>query len=404
MKLSCRIVHVERTPVYLGKDSLRHLDKLVATARPRFDKVFLLTDEATAECCLPALREGAASIAGYHHLQVKGGEVSKSFGNAVSLWTELASAGATRHSLMINLGGGVVSDLGGFVAAGYQRGIRYVNIPTSLIGQVDAAIGGKTGINLDMVKNQVGFFHNPLAVFIHTGFLKTLPPRHFRSGFAEIVKSILTGDGRLWKRLLAMDATELLTSSPVHRFMDDLIRFTVTYKVRIVREDYREKRLRKVLNFGHTAGHAYETLSHRILAEPLYHGEAVAAGMMVAALLSMQKAGLPETDFTAITGFMMKHFAVTCIASLPVGDITDTMLHDKKRRSGHIEFTLIRKPGEPLLQVRCTENEIVAALETVRDIAAAHSAREKEASSGSAMVNGPSFAACQDTDTERLSP
>ena len=178
MKIPSRIITIDRTPIYVGKNALSFVDKVIRSMHLGRDGIYILVDKNTRLHCLPTVLEKSVSLAGARLLEIDGGEESKTMATAENLWNELLASGAGRESLLVNLGGGVISDLGGFVAAGYKRGIDYINIPTSLMGQADAAIGGKTALNLGRIKNQVGFFHAAKAVFIFPGFLKTLPEEH----------------------------------------------------------------------------------------------------------------------------------------------------------------------------------------------------------------------------------
>jgi 3-dehydroquinate synthase len=360
MKLSNRIITIDRTPVYFGNDSLSCIDGMINTLRP--DGIFILVDLNTRKHCLPLLLNKTTSFINAQVIEFEGGEAAKSIENAGRIWNELLMSGAGRSSLLINLGGGVVSDLGGFVAAGYQRGIRYINIPTSLMGQCDAAIGGKTSVNLGHIKNQVGFFHAAQGVFIFPGFLNTLPEDHLRSGLAEIIKSALIGDAALWRRLIRHPVRVLL-QQPVERGpWLKLMAGAVTYKNRVVMRDYRERKLRKVLNFGHTIGHALEGFSHMGSKKPLLHGEAVAAGMICASFLSHRKAGLALSDLEAITAFVADGFPAYPVDISAIPALMEFMMHDKKKHGGHLLFTLISKPGHPLINVPCDMEEITEAI------------------------------------------
>jgi 3-dehydroquinate synthase len=296
-------------------------------------------------------------------LEVQGGEASKSLENAEKLWLDLMAEGADRSSLLINLGGGVVSDLGGFVAAGYNRGIKYINIPTSLMGQADAAIGGKTAVNLGNIKNQVGFFHSAAAIFICPDFLMTLPEEHLRSGFAEIIKSILVSDGSLWRRLKNRPVSRMLRQPVESAFWQELILAAITFKNKVVVKDYREVKLRKVLNFGHSFGHAFESFSMMDSQVPLLHGEAVAAGMICAAWLSHRKTGLSRPALDEITNYIVEGFGRYHVGPVSLPILMEIMKHDKKMKDGKLQFTLLSKPGLPLLNVSCSQEEILEAID-----------------------------------------
>jgi 3-dehydroquinate synthase len=359
--LSNRIITINRTPIFFGNDSLPSIDKLVARIRP--DGIFILVDPNTMKYCLPLLMEKTESLATAKVILTNDGERAKSLQQAEKIWNELLISGAGRSSLLINLGGGVISDLGGFVAAGYHRGISYINVPTTLMAQADAAIGGKTAVNLGHLKNQVGFFYPAKAVVIFPGFLQTLPLEHKRSGIAEIIKCALIGNAALWKRLQKNPVIRLLDMPVECALWQKLILATATFKNRVVVKDYREQKIRKSLNFGHTAGHAFEGFSQMGITEPLLHGDAVAAGMICAAYLSHRKTGLSRSDLESIASYINDGFGRLPIDPLTKPQLMDIMMHDKKTHAGRLLFTLISKPGVPVLNVACGADEISEAID-----------------------------------------
>jgi 3-dehydroquinate synthase len=361
MKLSNRIVTVSRTPVFFGKGVFFAMDQLVCSIHPH--QVFILVDRNTRIHCLPLLLNQTSSLSNARIIEIDGGEASKSLSNAESIWIEMLAAGAGRDSLLVNLGGGVVSDLGGFAAAGYKRGINYINVPTTLMAQADAAIGGKTGVNIGNIKNQVGFFYDAAGIFIFTEFLKTLPSLQLRSGLAEIIKTALIGNGPMWRRLQKNPVSRLLTLPVDCGLWQELILSSVKYKNKVVEKDYCEKKFRKVLNFGHTLGHAFESLSMEDFRVPLLHGEAVAAGMICAAYLSHHKAGLSQSDLESITRHLREGFGHFPVDPSFKSRCMKLMQYDKKVQDGKARFTLITKPGFPLLNVECHPDEISAALD-----------------------------------------
>ena len=346
----------------MGASALSSLDKTIRSLHLGRDGIFILADANTRRHCLPLAIEKSASLGGAGVLEIDGGEDSKTLETAAKLWKELLAMGAGRQSLLVNLGGGVVSDLGGFVAAGYKRGIGYINVPTSLMGQCDAAIGGKTAVNIGQIKNQVGFFYPSKGTFIFPGFLKTLPAEHIRSGLAEIIKSALIGNDRLWRRMISHPVTELLSLPAEDVFWQEMLTGAVKFKNRVVTQDFREKKLRKVLNFGHTIGHALETYSMTGPRLPMLHGEAVAAGMICAAFLSQLKAGLTTSETEAIKAYISEGFPDLPKDVSSVADIVKIMGHDKKNRDGQLQFTLISKPGSAVVNIPCNQAEIEGAL------------------------------------------
>ena len=273
--------------------SLQSLNISLGEFRPVPSKIFILVDENTRFHCLPELLSRSTFLTHAAILEIPSGEEHKSIETAVHLWKDLMQNCAGRHSLLVNLGGGVISDLGGFVASTYHRGIPYVNIPTTLMAQVDAAIGGKTGLNIGGVKNQAGTLCLPKAVFICNGFLKTLEKTDIANGFAEIIKYALIGDPVMWDKIKRLPLNDLLFKMPSgDAVLTELTERSIKIKHDIVEQDFREKNVRKVLNFGHTFGHALETLSMRDGNTPLSHGQAVAMGMLFEGRLSFKLTGL----------------------------------------------------------------------------------------------------------------
>ncbi|MEI6682767.1 MAG: 3-dehydroquinate synthase family protein [Bacteroidota bacterium] len=362
MNLSNRIISVDRTPVCTGKNALSAVDKLVRSLHVAKGEIFILVDKNTKQHCLPLLLDNTVSLEDAQLLEIDGGEGSKTLLTAERLWNELLVCSAGRQSLLVNLGGGVVSDLGGFVAAGFKRGIRYINIPTSLMGQCDAAIGGKTSVNMGGVKNQVGFFHPSKGVFIFPEFLRTLPPDHARSGLAEIIKCALVGNKRLWRKLLRHPIPEILALPHDHVLWKELVNSTVKLKNAVVMKDFREQKYRKILNFGHTVGHALESCSVAEGKLPLLHGDAVAAGMICAAFLSHHKSGLAAPGMQEITSYLAEGFPPFPLESSKIPEIMRIMVHDKKSFNGQPRFTLISQPGIPTVDIVCDQAEILEAL------------------------------------------
>jgi len=371
MILSGRVVSISRTRIHCGLNVLEDLPKLLASFEYRASRFFILTDSNTARHCLPVLVGCCPVLDSASMFEIDPGEPSKSLAVAEKIWNELLSARADRQSLLINLGGGVVSDLGGFVAAGFKRGIPFINIPTSLMGMVDASIGGKTGVNLGPIKNQVGFFYSPAAVFIDPRFLRTLPEAHLRSGFAEIVKSALIGDPLLWRRILKQGGRNILASDVCGKTWEDLILKTVTFKNRIACQDFTEKKLRQILNFGHTVGHALESLTLGNENQALLHGEAVALGMIAETWLSHMNAGLSGDEAGMIITFLKNVYAPQILAlhdfitrrGITNDHIVELLLHDKKNKDLQIRFTFLRAAGKPVVNQTAGPDEVGVAMD-----------------------------------------
>jgi 3-dehydroquinate synthase len=309
-------------------------------------KIFILVDENTRKYCLPRLMSNIQLPQEVHILEIASGEEFKNLDTARKLWSELTFHGANRNSILINLGGGVISDLGGFVAGGFMRGIRYLNIPTTLLAMVDASIGGKVGIDFDGLKNQIGLFINPQVVFIIPEFLDTLPESHKRNGFAEIIKHSLIYEKNYW------DEISLKSFKDIDNWKE-IIDWSIEIKNYFVTEDPTEKGFRKVLNFGHTIGHAVESYSFQFEGEALSHGEAVAIGIICESYISHKQAGLSENELNEIVSYVSANFEHYQFRRGYFIQLLELMLHDKKNISTNINFTLLSAIGNSII------NEVV---------------------------------------------
>jgi 3-dehydroquinate synthase len=359
MNLSGRVVTVDRTRVVCsGKFS--SISAFLGANSSGISKIIILVDENTGRLCLPVLKKNTSLPDDAFVLEIPAGEESKTIQTATKIWQEMLAAKADRKTLLINLGGGMISDLGGFVAAGFKRGITYINIPTTLMGQADASIGGKTAVNFDGIKNQIGFFHSPAAVFIFPEFLKTLPVEHFRAGLAEIIKCALISDPVLWRKVKRMSESDL---SSIDKRLLDLISKTVAFKNSVVRKDFREKGWRKILNFGHTIGHAFESLSQTDNRQPLLHGEAVAIGLICESHLSHLKTGLCVEQVEEVKSFIGSIFPLYPLTRDDIPHLIGLMEHDKKNRDGLINFTLLNSIGTARINGLCNHTEIIESLD-----------------------------------------
>lgn len=286
------------------------------------------------------------------------GEENKSVESVSRIWMMLSKQGARRSSILVCVGGGVVTDLGGFAASTFKRGMRCINVPTTLQAQVDASLGGKTGFNFNGLKNEIGTFSIPEKVIIDPRFLNHLPVRERMSGFAEMIKHGLLSNREYLTRLLNLEHQEM-----TQEYMLELIRRSVTIKNEIVTRDPREQGLRKVLNFGHTIGHAIESLSIT-RGTPLLHGEAVALGLVAELYLSVKEKGFPEEIYREVRNFVKQHYP-----PYPLMDHVDTlyelMLHDKKNERWGVNFTLLSGIGEFSLDNYCSKDLVVEALSQV---------------------------------------
>jgi len=314
---------------YFDKEAQKKLNKYVKDQNP--EKVVVITDTNTQKLCLPVLKDKVSFA--FHNIVIPSGDTYKSMETLQDVWKALLEFNLDRKSLIINLGGGVVTDIGGFAASTYKRGIPFIHIPTSLLGMVDASIGGKNGINFMGAKNQIGNIRVPEMVLIWTEFLKTLPADELRSGFAEMLKHGLIADYDYWK--------ELLKAFP-NNIDKRLIKKSIEIKNQIVQTDPYEKGLRKSLNFGHTLGHALESFSHQTQ-KPLKHGEAVALGMILAAYLSYKKNLIGFTFVNQIKKSILNIYSIPKLSKNDINETIKFLRFDKKNTSGNINFVLLKE-------------------------------------------------------------
>ncbi|MCB0705577.1 MAG: 3-dehydroquinate synthase [Saprospiraceae bacterium] len=313
------------------------LSEKIQTLAP--GKIALVLDENTRRDCLPILRK-AIDISSWHLIEIPSGEQHKSLETCQFIWQSLMNLAFDRNCLLLNLGGGVIGDMGGFCAATFKRGMPFIQIPTTLLSQVDASVGGKLGIDFLEIKNSIGVFRDPELVFIQTAFLKTLPFRELRSGFAEIIKHALIASPMLWEKLLAI--SDLTTAEwPV------LLPEALQVKIDVVRQDPFEKGLRKILNFGHTIGHAIESYLLNT-AEPALHGEAIAAGIICEVWISEKNVNLAPETASRIRSLIHSFYPDLTWPENLESDLLNRMKQDKKNRDQQILFVLLRDIGAPL--------------------------------------------------------
>lgn len=325
-----------------------------------YDKVFVLVDEKTIQYCWPLLATEVQALADAEILEIESGEENKVLEIASQLWLSLAELEASRKSLLINLGGGVICDLGGFVASIYKRGMDFIHIPTSLLAQVDASLGGKTGVDFANLKNQLGLFSFPEKVFVSSAFLETLPEIHILNGYAEMLKHGLIADRQYWKKLSSLDKVDS------KRLSSHIMR-SIEIKMNIVTQDAKETGLRKALNFGHTFGHAIESYSLTNYTAPLYHGEAVAIGMLVEGYLSQLKCGFERPDFNHIYEAITRHFKVELPSEQDFDVLWQLMKHDKKNEGSQVLFSLLDGIGQPNIAVACEKEEVLSAFRFIKE-------------------------------------
>jgi 3-dehydroquinate synthase len=331
--MAMSIISVDKYHIFLGFLEAPLKEFL---EKGRYSRLIVLSDDHTEAFCLPRVAP-FLKLHNWTSIVIPSGEKHKNIDTCRQIWQEMMNVRADRRALVINLGGGVIGDMGGFCAATFKRGIDFVQVPTTLLSQVDASIGGKLGIDFGQVKNSIGLFRNPKAVFIDPAFLSTLPFRERRSGFAEIIKHSLIADAGQWKQLREIDNLEEVD-------WPALIGPSLCIKKNIVLEDPMERGLRKALNFGHTIGHAVESLLLPT-PKPLLHGEAVAVGMICEAFLSHEESDLPLRDVESICNYLQQHFNPQPIAPAQFGTLLQLMANDKKNDGAGINFSLLPAIG-----------------------------------------------------------
>ena len=341
--------------ILLGVNAGYALDAYLETKS--YSKLFVLMDENTYAHCYPVLSLDTVNLLDAELLVIDSGEDNKSIEIAAQLWEILTDGGADRHSLLINLGGGIISDLGGFVASSFKRGMDFINIPTTLLAMVDASIGGKTGINLGHFKNQVGLFSTPKQIIIDERFLETLPQEQILSAYAEMLKHGLIEDENYWEEL-----SEIPQLKPENLIPH--IEKSIQIKKRIVDQDPTEKGLRKVLNYGHSIGHAIESFFMDTTAS-LSHGESVAIGMLAEAYLSTEILNMPVKALERIEKNIRVHYAHIRIDESQVEAIADLIMHDKKKEGVNLNFSLLKKIGHCEINIQVTRKQIIESLKYI---------------------------------------
>ena len=349
---------MDKQKVILCEDPAKSLEQAIAQCP--HDKLFILTDEHTHRLCLPLLADIPA-LREAEEIIIAPEDLHKNLDTLATVWQALSSHGATRHSLLINLGGGMVTDLGGFAAATFKRGIAYINLPTTLLAMVDAAVGGKTGINFNGLKNEIGAFYPARTVLLETAFLRTLDRRNFFSGYAEMLKHGLISDTAHWAALLNFDTTQ-----PDYALLKPLVGRSVQVKENIVQQDPHEHGIRKALNLGHTIGHAFESLA---LAEnrPVLHGYAVAWGLVCELYLSCLKADFPKDKMQQTVRFIKENYGTFFFDCKHYDRLYELMTHDKKNTAGIINFTLLHEVGDIALNQTADKDTIFEALDFYRE-------------------------------------
>lgn len=325
-----------------------------------YSQIFVLVDENTAKYCLPRIKESLLPYS-HHIIEISSGEDFKNLETCQEIYHQMLENQADRHALLINLGGGVIGDMGGFCASTFMRGIDFIQVPTTLLSQVDSSVGGKLGVDFNMVKNIIGVFNNPQLVIIDKEMLNSLPKNQLRSGYAEIIKHGLIADKSLYEDLLSQSF-----GLEPKNITEELLYRSILVKKNIVEEDPYEKNLRKVLNYGHTIGHAIETESWNLDA-PLLHGEAVIAGMMCENYLAYAKGIMSESLMNEIND-ALKSFFFRPKAIVNEKGIIEHIRKDKKNQNKIIFAALINNIGSAIPATEISDEEVLDSLSYYKNI------------------------------------
>lgn len=337
-------------PIYFNENGYEALN--LHLKENKYSNVFILVDSQTNEFCLPKFLPYLETNLNIEIIEFEAGEINKNIETCVQVWNVLTELGGDRKSLVINLGGGVVTDLGGFVASTFKRGVDFIHIPTTLLSMVDASVGGKNGVDLGNLKNQIGVINVPKMVLIDTQYLETVPQNEMRSGLAEMLKHGLIYDVAYWKQFLDLKAIDFAD-------FDELIYRSVEIKNEIVKQDPTEKNIRKALNFGHTLGHAIESYflenENKIT---LLHGEAIAAGMILESYISLRKGLIATEEYKEIKDTIKSIFEDIIFEENDLVPILELLIHDKKNEYGTIQFALIDGIGKIKINQE-VDNELI---------------------------------------------
>lgn len=339
----------------------RHLktELAKAIAECEHDRIFVLVDETTNKLCWSLVKDYLC-LKDAQTIIIGATDRRKNLDTLVHVWESLQQGKATRHSLLINLGGGMVTDLGGFAASTYKRGINFINIPTTLLAMVDASVGGKTGINFGGLKNEIGVFNDAEFVLLDTNWLRTLDEENIRSGYAEMLKHGLIADDMMWAELINFNLAQ-----PNLRQLASMLNKSVRIKERIVAEDPHEKGIRKALNLGHTFGHAFESWSMKH--QPVLHGYAVAFGLIAELYLATTQTDFPTERMRQTVNFIRAYYGSLPITCNDYPELIELMHHDKKNRGNEINVTLLGGIGDIRIDQTITEEDIKEALDFFRE-------------------------------------
>jgi len=325
------------------------------------NKIFILVDENTKQHCLPIIKTHK-KLLNADVIEIESGESNKTIRCAEKIWQYFKSQNADRSSLLINLGGGIICDLGGFAASTFKRGMNFINIPTTLLSQVDASIGGKTGVNFDGLKNEIGIFSHAQNVVINSTFIKTLDKRNIMSGWAEMLKHALIFDSKDWENLVSKDIKQT-----GFKELNQLIARSVNIKKHFVEQDPIEKNIRKALNWGHTFGHAFESFFMNS-EKKLFHGEAIVHGMICELYLSHIVCEFPIKSILDIVKYLLKTYTKLDLQESDFATYYELITHDKKKQGANTNFTLLEDFGKVKINQQCTKEQIIDALNWYRTL------------------------------------
>lgn len=342
-------------PIYFGESAYAILTDYCN--KQKFSAIVILVDQNTAQACLPYFLSHMEFAQQPLVITVPAGEEHKSMSTCMNVIDQLSSTHLDRKGLMINLGGGVITDMGGFIASVYKRGMQYINVPTTLLAMVDASVGGKTGVDLGALKNQIGVINNGGMVIVDPHYLKTLIQRELNSGMAEIIKHGLISDQAYWEQILQTNPKNIAE-------LEALIHESVVFKNKIVTADPNEQGIRKILNYGHTLGHAIETYCLETQEKPtLLHGEAIIIGLILETYISVQRFGFPKETLSELCKYVKPHYPVVSFSCEDIIHIEQLMIYDKKNVGGQINFVLLSGIGEHKLNVQVNSTLIAEAFD-----------------------------------------
>jgi 3-dehydroquinate synthase len=346
-------------PVFVGSVLNDELETFILKYAKHGGDIAVICDSNTAKHCYPRVKEKLKNKFNLNFLEFPEGEKSKSLNTCEKIWKYFTECGLRKDSLVINLGGGVVSDIGGFCSSLYLRGIPFINIPTSLMAMVDAALGGKTGIDSGELKNNIGIINFPEGVFVDVDFLKTLPKREFFSGYNEMIKHGLIANKEYY-----LDLTD---NKFLNNFEDAIIK-SIKIKMDIVVKDPYDKDIRKTLNFGHTIGHAIESTYLKYSNKSVLHGEAVLLGMITESILSEMKGIMASDELKAIMSRLQPRVSKIIIDENTINEVIQLLMYDKKHTSDQLNFTLLEKPGKAIINQNLDVSQIRQSLSLLSEI------------------------------------